>query len=117
MPSDPSVSPAHQHLFPLPATRPSCGWSGTIERFLVLWENAWLNDLSTFHGTVLRLATTESQLAAWRGCFRILQRQLPRLVHDHPGSAAWTIAFEYVLPTEDGRRPDVIILADSAIFV
>src|SRR5205823_5830561 len=50
-------------------------------------------------------------------CFVVLQQQLRLLTENHPQTKDWTIIFEYELPRERGRRPDVIILAGDTILV
>ena len=58
----------------------------------------------------------ESQILAWDHSFDILQRELKRLVQTKPAIQNYTIIFEYELPRERGRRPDVVILG-SCVFV
>jgi hypothetical protein len=56
-------------------------------------------------------------MAAWRDCFRLLRTDLPELLGVRPGAAAWTAIFEYELPRERGRRPDLVILTGSNVLV
>jgi hypothetical protein len=58
-----------------------------------------------------------AQATAWRHCFAVLQTQLAAVVAAQPDSADWTLVFEYELPRERGRRPDVVVLAREAIIV
>ena len=59
----------------------------------------------------------ESQNAAWAHSFDILQTELKELVLLKPFFGDFSIIFEYELPRERGRRPDVVILGSSTIFV
>ena len=53
----------------------------------------------------------DSQKRAWHSCFQVLQHQLCDLGGDP------YLIFEYELPRERGRRPDVIMLACGTIVV
>ena len=59
----------------------------------------------------------ESQKAAWEHEFDILQIELKKLITAKPTIGNFSIIFEYELPRERGRRPDVIILGSSKILV
>ena len=58
----------------------------------------------------------QSQINAWDHSFDILQRELKQLVQIKPAIGSYAIIFEYELPRERGRRPDVVILG-PCIFV
>jgi hypothetical protein len=47
----------------------------------------------------------------------VLQRQLTQLIDQRPDSQSWTLIFEYELPHEGGRRPDLVLLAEDQILV
>ena len=53
------------------------------------------------------LPLEESQIRAWKDCFKVLKEQLPEIATAYPG---FDIVFEYVLPYESGRRPDVLLI-------
>lgn len=59
----------------------------------------------------------ESQVLAWDHEFDILQNELKKLVQIKPSTGKFSIIFEYELPRERGRRPDVVILGITQIFV
>lgn len=46
-----------------------------------------------------------------------MQEQVRLLTTMYDGANRWTIAFEFELPRERGRRPDIVILAEADIFV
>lgn len=56
-------------------------------------------------------------MEAWREEHSILDSQLSAVFSQIPAAADWGIVFEFELPLEGGRRPDVVILAGSAIVV
>ncbi len=95
----------------------NCGWNGPINLFLQTKKDAWLSSLSNHHKKCMNDLASTSQVAAWNNCYNILQEQLQRLVSTFTDASQWTIIFEYELPRERGRRPDVIILACQEIFV
>jgi DUF2075 family protein len=88
------------------------GWHGSIDIFMKLSISQWLNDLENHHLRCMNAPASESQINAWRECFQILQKQLIYLIEQAPITRSWSIVFEYELPRERGRRPDVIILGD-----
>jgi len=53
------------------------------------------------------------QIAAWRGEYEILDVTLREIVASVPRAREWAVIFEYELPRERGRRPDVVILTGS----
>jgi len=64
----------------------------------------------------MNVPADESQILAWDHSFDILQRELKQLVQIKPAIQDYTIIFEYELPRERGRRPDVVILG-PCVFV
>lgn len=94
-----------------------CGWFGTITDFLGLSPSTWLNALADHHQQCMHCPADESQKTAWAHSFDILQNELKELVISKPFTGEYTIIFEYELPRERGRRPDVIILGSSTVFV
>jgi hypothetical protein len=94
-----------------------CGWSGSIHTFLSLPKQDWLTALHEHHQHCMNSPVDESQVLAWDHSFDILQIELKKFVFAKPASGNFTLIFEYELPRERGRRPDVIILGSSTIFV
>lgn len=56
----------------------------------------------------------EAQVVAWRDCYEVLTHSLPAVQRAHPELA---ILFEYELPYEAGRRPDVILLSQEYVVI
>jgi len=56
----------------------------------------------------------QSQINAWADCFNVLQSVLPAFESEHPG---FSVLFEYQLPYESGRRPDVILLSSEDVII
>lgn len=92
------------------ATSPPCAWHGVVDDFLRVDECDWATQLCNHHQTCALEPAGDSQRRAWHHCFCILRDQLPGLVDGY-------IIFEYELPRERGRRPDVVILKGGAVLV
>lgn len=102
----------------LNSNRP-CGWAGTISSFLKIEKpkDEWLVSLKKHHKRCMGESAKSSQISAWRDTYKIISNTLEELKKTKPGSANWSIIFEYELPRERGRRPDVLILAEYSILV
>jgi hypothetical protein len=92
------------------------GWSGSINEFVKLSEEAFLSSLIDYHKISLNEPPSISQEVAWKNTYEVLVPELNSLAQQNEKLKEWGIIFEYELPRERGRRPDVIILnADSLI--
>ncbi|NEQ31605.1 MAG: DUF2075 domain-containing protein [Leptolyngbya sp. SIO4C5] len=100
-----------------PETVPAWGWSGTVSDFLQLEITAWLQALGRSYQTLYQQQATQTQQQAWADSGEIMQAQLSQVVAQRPAAAGWTLVFEYELPREGGRRPDLVILAAGQILV
>lgn len=88
------------------------GWMGTIAQFLDTTEADWLTAIDANYQQLYRQRSTATQQQAWQDCYQILRSQLV----DQP-NRNWTLIFEYELPREGGRRPDLVLLAGDRILV
>jgi hypothetical protein len=93
------------------------GWMGTIASFLAESPTDWLTTLSDAYQTLYYQRPTATQCQAWIDCGEVLRSQFPLLVGSRPNSAQWTLIFEYELPREGGRRPDLVLLGAGQILV
>lgn len=98
--------------------REGFGWAGSVRDFLSLTEPAFLQRLNGHHFGLWGAQAADSQHQAWRTEFTIMRRALEAcavaLLDVVP---TWGIVFEYELPLEGGRRPDVVVLAGRALVV
>lgn len=105
---------------PLPlfeqATR-NYSWMGTIAQFLALPVRSWHESLNANYQRLYQQRATATHRQAWQDCGEILQQQFAQLVETCPSSKTWTLIFEYELPREGGRRPDLILLAAGQVLV
>ena len=63
------------------------------------------------------MQASTSQLAAWDDEDLVMRATLRDVCVAEPGAVDWSVIFEYELPLENGRRPDVIVLAGSSVVV
>ncbi len=96
---------------------PSCGWFGSVAEFLSTGQGSLVSALSQRHHKVMGMAPDSGQLDAWRGEYQVLNSSLADILKSCPRAARWVIVFEYELPRERGRRPDVVILTGSQVMV
>ncbi|EAS42984.1 DUF2075 domain-containing protein [Photobacterium profundum] len=90
----------------------SC-YASKICNFIKVNEADWLHTMtSNFHHHLPGLEIGDLQKSAWQDCFKHLQSELATLA-DTDGY----IIFEYILPMEGGRRPDVILLIENKLFI
>ena len=94
----------------------ACGWYGTIDEFIAEPPASLQKSFSALIAD-LNLDLGEGQTRAWVDSVRILKREMTDLAKKRPEVRTWGVVFEYVLPRERGRRPDVVILAGSAAYV
>jgi DUF2075 family protein len=100
-----------------PQSPQSCGWYGSIKDFLSIPKDRWLASLEDYHQKHLREPASASQITAWDNSYKVLQTELRQLGEKIQSAVEWAIIFEYELPREKGRRPDVLLLGPGTIFV
>jgi hypothetical protein len=90
------------------------GWAGSVTSFLDLPEAEWLDALDAHCAALTRELPSRGQASAWRVEWRTLREALSEL-----GRVAsdWSLVAEFELPFEGGRRPDIVILASTAVVV
>jgi hypothetical protein len=93
------------------------GWFGAIAEFLNISLNDWLESLGHAYQTLYQHRPTTTQKQAWTDCAEVLRSQLSLLIQSRPDSAKWTLIFEYELPRDGGRRPDLVLLGAGQILV
>ena len=93
------------------------GWHGSIREFLACDRENWIQDLERHVLSSMGDVASQSNRRAWLNSHRVLQEQLAPLASRRDDVADWGIVFEYELPRERGRRPDVVILAGQLVLV
>lgn len=95
-----------------------CCYVGTVAEFLNLKVDDWKDYMiKRFHQVYPELPLEEDenrgQIKAWKNCFRVMQDTLANAEHPETNY----IVFEYKLPYEGGRRPDVLLINPSEVVV
>jgi hypothetical protein len=88
------------------------GWAGTVGDFLTVDRRDVLDSLRAHHRALLLKNPSGTQDAAWVAELDVMRETLVAPAAD-PG---WGLVFEYELPLEGGRRPDVVLLAGGKVL-
>jgi len=73
--------------------------------------------MTLHHQGLLGALPSESQVKAWLQSDQVLRATFRDLAISDPTIQEWGIVFEYELPLEGGRRPDVVVLVGGTIVV
>lgn len=93
------------------------GWSGKVAGFLDIAKDEFIDSLQAHHARYYNSTASKSQITAWENSFVVLQTTLQDIHNTIQTSDKWTLVFEYELPRERGRRPDLVILTENQILV
>ena len=93
------------------------GWMGTVAQFLEISSEDWLQALGQSYATLYAQQATQTQRQAWDDSYQVMQVALTSVTARRSQSQDWTLVFEYELPREGGRRPDLVILAEGQVLV
>jgi DUF2075 family protein len=93
------------------------GWAGTVRKFLGVTPEKWLASLGEHHRRMFGQPPSHTQTDAWAEEYEVLSAALRVVCVARPDAVRWGVVFEYELPLEGGRRPDVVLLAGGAIAV
>lgn len=111
---NPTSPPASQKTVDAPVSFDRCCYAKNISAFLVETESDWLDCMQKNFIRIMSLPLGESQVRAWKDCFRVLKNELPAIAVARPD---FDIVFEYCLPYESGRRPDVLLISQEQVIV
>ncbi|SDH10363.1 DNA/RNA helicase domain-containing protein [Winogradskyella thalassocola] len=89
----------------------------TIQSFLDVEVADWGNRLKDHHIACMNEKASYSQRKAWFDCYNILKREFTNLKLAQELANSVYCIFEYELPRERGRRPDVLLLSDKKLIV
>ncbi|MGH2820802.1 MAG: DNA/RNA helicase domain-containing protein, partial [Actinomycetota bacterium] len=93
------------------------GWAGTVGEFLSCPYEVWLDSLIEHHRRLMAQGPASSQIEAWAELHEVVADALRSSCSVEPAATEWGVVFEYELPLEGGRRPDVTVLAGGSIVV
>ena len=88
-----------------------------IQSFLAVDVTIWGTRLKEHHIDCMNEVASLSQRKAWFDCFNILRKEFLLLALPKEILNKVYVIFEYELPRERGRRPDVLILAGNNLIV
>ncbi|WP_408956257.1 DNA/RNA helicase domain-containing protein [Natroniella sp. ANB-PHB2] len=95
----------------------NCGGYGKIEDFLTKGLDKFQNELKCFVSEHLGFKVNDEQMIAWQNCYQFLKKQLKRLIEIDEDYSQLSLAFEYSLPMEGGRRPDVLLFSKRKVVI
>lgn len=97
--------------------RQTYGWAGSLQEFLETPETVWLSSLKGHHQGLFAENPSSSQVTAWKDEYVVATSALRAVCVARPEAVSWSVAFEYELPLEGGRRPDMVVLAGDHVLV
>jgi len=94
------------------------GWAGSAGDFLSSASEVVLSSLVAHHSRLLMQPPSSTQRRAWEAEIHTMRTALRACVEAEPQIANdWSVVFEFELPLEGGRRPDVVVLAGEGVLV
>jgi hypothetical protein len=93
------------------------GWAGKVDDYLKTDQKTLIDSLFNYHQRSLNEKPSTSQTVAWKNCYRILTQFFGKLSGIDPKINNQGLIFEYELPRERGRRPDVLLLSNQQLIV
>lgn len=93
------------------------GWAGTADTLLETECEDVVNALVEHHVRFFGFSPSRSQLHSWRKEVSVVHEALRQANEQLTGAGEWGVVFEYELPLEGGRRPDVVVLAGATVVV
>ena len=92
-------------------TNQNCYFYSTIAEFLKTSDFDILESLKEGAYNLYKKPAEDSQIRAWNDEISVLKNSSKELPEN------WIIILEYILPREQGRRPDVLILTGTKVLV
>jgi hypothetical protein len=94
------------------------GWAGTAAELLTTPRDVWLAALDAHCRELWGMGPAGTQRQAWVDEHAAMTAALRSCCEALPDEAPhWGVVFEYELPLEGGRRPDVVVLAGRTLVV
>lgn len=90
----------------------NCCYKGYINDFLITTTESWIDEMIINYKVLCNELPGELQINAWKDCYDKLIINLAKYKNHK-----LYLVFEYELPHEGGRRPDLIILAKDHVIV
>ena len=107
-------NPASNMGYIMPEMNKRYCYADTVTNFLETQESEWVYEMRSGFSEAYMLALGEVQVGVWKDGYRVLKRVLPKFNQEHPN---FHIVFEYSLPYESGRRPDVLLISNEYVII
>src|SRR5262245_6828209 len=95
------------------AQRETWGWRGSSQHFLEADPREFSRALANHHVALTGESPSGSQLDSWATEREVVHEALTELGRT---ADTWNLVFEFELPFEGGRRPDLVVLAGQSIL-
>lgn len=89
-------------------------YMGTVTDFLQTSCDTWLQEMKSNFSEAYLLSLGKLQIDAWIDCYHVLKSELTPFNEIY---RAFHIVFEYALPYEAGRRPDVLLISNEYVLI
>ena len=93
------------------------GWGGSVTDFVSSDVIQLVEALRLDHKTRQNESPSDSQVTAWRTSIQDIKSVLEILIESTSAFGNLGIVFEYELPRERGRRPDVLLINENDVIV
>jgi hypothetical protein len=93
------------------------GWSGSIRSFLDAPGSVIEHSLQDHIVGLFGHGASQSQINAWSEEVEIVKTTFRNLAISRQDCLNWSLIFEFELPLEGGRRPDVLLLGPGTLIV
>jgi len=92
--------------------KPLCCYHNSLDEFLKTDLSSWEKTMITNYTLMYNENPSPSQINAWKDSYKKIRPELLKL-----NSNDIYLIFEYELPYEGGRRPDLVILTGNAVII
>jgi hypothetical protein len=93
------------------------GWWGSGRRLLLTAPDDIVHAIALAQEKSIRMPASSLQLGVWREEVSIVRLAIEACIAENHEAEEWTVIFEFELPLEGGRRPDVVILTGASLSV
>ena len=100
--------------FVMPEMKKRYCYADTIANFFKTTQEEWIEEMKSGFSEAYVFSLGKSQIDAWEDCYKVLKKELKDFASKYP---EFYIVFEYALPYESGRRPDVLLISNEMVIV
>lgn len=107
--SKPVTKVAPTPVVAAPVMNERCCYAASVSDFHKENEADFIKKMKSAFSDEYVLSLSQEQIGAWKDCFRVMQDMV---LNPEDG-----IIFEYALPYESGRRPDVLLVSNEHVII